>query len=209
MVQHSPSGQTVAYLRVSSQDQSLARQIELVGHVDRTFEEKVSGGSRAGRTALAEMIAYVRAGDRVVAVSMDRLARSLVDLRQIVDELVGKGVTVSFVKERLTFEPGGSDKYADFQLSMLGAVAELERAIIRERQADGIKAAKARGVYKGRARALKDDQVAEIREQIALGVPKAEVARRFGIDRSTLYRALKETAAPVLATGPDSGSLAP
>jgi DNA invertase Pin-like site-specific DNA recombinase len=109
----------------------------------------------------------------------------------------------------LTFEPGGSDKYANFQLAMLGAVAELERAIIRERQADGIKAAKARGVYKGRARALDADRVAEARARIAAGVPKSVVARDLGVGRSSLYRALADSPAPALAAGPDSGSLAP
>ncbi|WP_138413080.1 recombinase family protein [Sinomonas gamaensis] len=194
MLPHSKSGQTVAYLRVSSEDQNLARQVELVGEVHRSFEEKVSGGNREGRAILAEMIAYVRSGDTVVVASMDRLARSLTDLRQLVDELVGKGVAVRFVKERLTFEPGESDKYAQFQLSMLGAVAELERAIIRERQADGIKAARARGVYKGRARALRPEQITQATMQIAAGVPKAEVARRLGVDRTTLYRSLAAAA---------------
>ncbi|WP_138413564.1 recombinase family protein [Sinomonas gamaensis] len=194
MLPHSKGGQTVAYQGASSEDQNLARQVELVGEVDRSFEEKVSGSSREGRAALAQMIAYVRTGDTVVVASMDRLARSLTDLRQLVDELVGKGVAVRFVKERLTFEPGESDKYAQFQLSMLGAVAELERAIIHERQADGIKAAKARGVYKGRARALNSEQVVQALEQIAAGVPKAEVARRLRVDRTTLYRSLAAAA---------------
>lgn len=190
MMQH-PQGQTVAYLRVSSTDQNLARQFELVGDVDKTFQEKVSGKSRDGRAALDEMISYVRAGDTVIIASMDRLARSLTDLRAIVTELVDKGVTVSFIKERLTFEPDHDDKYAAFQLSVLGAVAELERAIILERQKDGIEAAKARGVYKGRVRSLKPSDVAAARQDIAAGVPKAEVARRLGVDRATIYRALR------------------
>jgi DNA invertase Pin-like site-specific DNA recombinase len=88
----------VAYVRVSSLQQSVARQVEAIGPVDRSFEEKVSGGSRKGRTALKEMLAYVRDGDTVVVASMDRLARSLIDLKQIVDELVSKGVRVRFLK---------------------------------------------------------------------------------------------------------------
>ncbi|MDQ4490719.1 recombinase family protein [Sinomonas sp. ASV486] len=183
-------GQTVAYIRVSTLDQNPVRQFEAVGEVDRVFEDRISGGSRDGRTALQEMLGYIRADDLVRVASMDRLARSLIDLKAIVGEIVAKGAAVQFVKERLTFEPGAEDKFAVFQLHVLGAVAELERSLIKERQADGIKAAKARGVYKGRGRALKPAQLTEARQLIADDLPKAEVARRLGVDRSTLYRAL-------------------
>ncbi|WP_336853836.1 recombinase family protein [Sinomonas albida] len=189
-------GQTVAYLRVSSTDQNLDRQFAIIreqidGDLDKTFHEKVSGASRDNRPALAELIGYVREGDTVVVASMDRLARSLVDLQQLVQDILAKGVTVRFLKERLTFEPGKEDKYAEFQLSVLGAVAQLERAIIKERQSDGIRAAKERGVYKGRAKALKPEQLEEARQKLADGDTKAAVARYFGVDRSTLYRSLE------------------
>lgn len=191
-MQREPAGQTVAYVRVSSSDQNLARQLDVVGGVgpDRVFDEKQSGASRDGRTALAEMIGYVREGDTVVVASMDRMARSVVDLNQIVKELVAKGVVVAFLKEGISFSPGDNDPYAEFQLNIMASFAQLERAIARERQADGIRAAKARGAYKGRARALNARQVAEARKLLAEGAQKAAVARRLGVDRSRLYRAL-------------------
>ena len=89
MVQHKT--QIVAYVRVSSMEQNLGRQLEAVGDVDRVFEEKVSGGSRMDRVALLECIRYVREGDVVKVASMDRLARSLTDQREIVDEIHGQG----------------------------------------------------------------------------------------------------------------------
>ena len=98
MVQHKT--QVVAYVQVSSVDQNLGRQLEAVGDVDRVFEEKVSGGSRVDRVALIDCIRYVREGDVVKVASMDPLARSLRDLREIVDEITGKGASVVFVKEQ-------------------------------------------------------------------------------------------------------------
>ncbi|WP_448072073.1 recombinase family protein [Georgenia yuyongxinii] len=142
-------GQRIGYARASSTDQNLARQITALGQVHRLFEEKQSGARRDGRTALAEMIAYAREGDTVVVSSMDRLARSVVDLNQIVGELVTKGLVVEFVNERVTFRPGTTDAFAEFQLNIMASFAQLERAIAKERQAEGIRAAKARGVYAG------------------------------------------------------------
>lgn len=190
MTQH--KGQRIGYARVSSTDQNLARQLATLGEVDRLFEEKQSGAQRAGRTALAELIAYARAGDTVVVSSMDRLARSVVDLNQIVAELIAKDVTVEFLTERTSFRAGTTDPFAEFQLNIMASFAQLERSISKERQAEGIKAAKARGVYKGRTPKLKPEQLAEAHDMIKAGVPKARIARQLGIDRSTLYRALAQ-----------------
>ncbi|MFV0452734.1 MAG: recombinase family protein [Propioniciclava sp.] len=183
-----PRGQTVGYVRVSSDDQNLARQVEALGEVDRLFEEKVSGGSRSQRVALADCIAYVRDGDTVRVASMDRLARSTIDLQQIVDELVAKGARVEFVHEGQTYSRGL------LMLQILGAFAEFERNLIRQRQAEGIRLARAAGKYKGRAKVLSDDQVTWAVERFAAGVPKARVARDLGVDRSTLYRAMRDAA---------------
>lgn len=199
MTQHSP-GQRVGYARVSSTDQNLARQIDIIGDVHRTFEEKVSGASRDGRTALADLIAYVREGDTVVVSEMSRLARSVVDLNQIVAELTAKGVRVEFITERVTFSPGTIDPYSEFQLNLMASFAQLERAITRERQADGIKAAMARGVYKGGKPKLTAAQVAKARELIAAGVPKTKVARDLGVERTTLYRHLKASVSSSMPT---------
>lgn len=184
--------QTVGYVRVSSDDQNLARQLEAIGEVDRIFADKVSGGSRSSRTALDECIKYVRDGDTVRVASMDRLARSLRDMRDIVDEVIAKGAAVHFVKEGQTYSSDTNDALAQLMLHMLAAFAEFERALIRERQAEGIRIAKAEGRYRGRARKLTTSQLDDARQLISSGIPKAEVARRYGVDRSTLHRALAD-----------------
>jgi len=188
MVQHKT--QIVGYVRVSSMEQNLGRQLEAVGDVDRVFEEKVSGGSRVDRTALSECIRYVREGDVVKVASMDRLARSLGDLRDIVDEITGKGASVTFVKEQQTYSRDTDDAIGRLMLNLLGAFAEFERTLIRERQREGIRLAQAAGKYKGRAQKLTAEQLAEAQCLIESGVPKAKIARDLQIDRTTLYRAI-------------------
>ncbi|OFL67441.1 MULTISPECIES: recombinase family protein [unclassified Brevibacterium] len=179
-------GQTVGYVRVSAADQNEARQVEAIGEVDRLFAEKVSGKNVDDRAQLEEMVAYVRDGDVVRVKSPDRLSRSTTDLLSLVKELQGKGVAVEFVDspELNTDTPQG-----EFMLTILAAVAQLERATIRERQAEGIAIAKARGVYE-REQKLTDGQIFSARELIARGVPKAAVARELGVSRQTLYTAL-------------------
>ncbi|ARC55489.1 DNA-invertase hin [Frondihabitans sp. 762G35] len=193
MTQH--KRQSVAYVRVSTADQNLARQLEAIGPVDRVFEEKVSGGSRADRTALAECIRYVRDGDSVRVSSMDRLARSLRDLRDIVDEISAKGASVTFVKEQQTYGADTGDAIGQLMLNLLGAFAEFERSLIRERQSEGIRIAKEAGRYLGRARKLTPEQVGKACGLIDAGIPKTVVARKLGINRATLYRALAQSAA--------------
>ena len=130
-------------------------------------------------------------GGQVLVSSIDRLARSLADLRGIVDELTNKGVTVTFLHENLAFAKDTTDLRADLMLGILGSFAEFERAIIRERQAEGIALAKKAGKYKGRKPALTPDQVAEIKRRTLAGESKAALAREFGVTRPTVYRALK------------------
>jgi len=188
MVQHKT--QTVAYVRVSSVEQNLGRQLEAVGDVDRVFEEKVSGGSRVDRVALIECIRYAREGDVVKVASMDRLARSLGDLRDIVDEITAKGASITFVKEQQTYSRDTDDAVGRLMLNLLGAFAEFERTLIRERQREGIRLAQAAGKYKGRAQKLTAEQLNEAQRLIKSGVPKAKIARDLHIDRTTLYRAI-------------------
>ncbi|EFP57822.1 resolvase, N-terminal domain protein [Dermacoccus sp. Ellin185] len=184
------TGQKVGYARVSSVGQRLDRQVVAIGEVDRLFTDEVSGRSRSDRPGLSAALSWVRAGDELRVASMDRLARSLVDLESIVDELVQRGVAVTFVKERMTFTADASDPFATFQRQLIGAVAELERSLIRERQREGIELAKARGAYRGRVRRLTEEQVKHARDRVEAGAPKAAVARDLSCSRRTLYDAL-------------------
>ena len=184
------TGQKIGSARVSSKDQNLDRQLAALKKekVFRIFTDTVSGSSTQ-RPGLDGALNYVRAGDQLIVVSMDRLARSLIDLHRLVDELTERGVSVKFLKEGQTYSLDSSP-VAKLMLGLLGSVAEFERSIIRERQAEGIAKAKARGVYKGRAKVLNEEQVVQAREWVSEGVPKTEVARRLGIGRTTLYKYL-------------------
>lgn len=136
-------------------------------------------------------MAYVCNGDELVVSSIDRLARSLTGLRDIVDELTDKGVTVTFLHEHLTFAKDATDPRADLMLGILGSSAEFEWAIIRERRAEGIALAKKAGKCNGRKPTLTSEQVAEIKRRVLAGELKEALAREFGVTRPTVYRALK------------------
>lgn len=178
-------GQTVGYVRVSTTDQNPARQLEAIGTVDRLFAEKISAKS-TDRPQLQAMLAYVRSGDVVKVKSPDRLARSTTDLLTLVNHLKNKDVQIQFI-DQPALNTGSAQ--GEFMLTILGAVAQLERATIRERQAEGIALARARGVY-DRTPKLSADQIEQARRSIAEGVPKARVARDLGVSRQTLYTAL-------------------
>jgi len=182
-------GQRIGYVRVSSVDQNPERQLE--GElVDRTFTDRVSG-KNTDRPQLLEMLAYVREGDYVVVHSMDRLARNLDDLRSLVREMTHKGVAVEFLHEHLTFT-GEDTPMANLLLSMMGAFAEFERSLIKERQLEGIALAKQRGAYKGRKKALTATDVEQIKVRLAEpGAKKAVIAREWGISRETLYKYIR------------------
>jgi DNA invertase Pin-like site-specific DNA recombinase len=175
----------VGYRRVSSIDQSLERQD--LGTTDKVFEEKLSGGSASDRPALQEMIGWVREGDLVVVHSIDRLARNLADLLGIVTTLNNKGVSIKFLKDNLTFPPEGTDGASKLYLSILGAVAEFERSIIKQRQREGIDKAKAAGVYKGRKATIDKDRILELHQQ---GLSTYKIAEAMEISRMTVHRAL-------------------
>ena len=178
-------GQRVGYIRVSSVGQNPGRQLDGV-ELDRVFTDTVSGKS-ADRPQLAAMLAYVRDGDTVVVHSMDRLARNLDDLRRIVLGLTERGVHIVFVKENLTFT-GEDSPMSNLLLSVMGAFAQFERELIRERQREGIAIAKREGKYTGRKPSLSPTRAAELRRRVADGDSKAALAREFGISRDTLYR---------------------
>ena len=173
-------GQRIGYIRVSSLDQNPERQLEHV-MVDRQFCDKASGKD-IQRPELERLLAFVREGDTVVVHSMDRLARNLDDLRRLVQNLTQRGVRIEFVKESLTFT-GEESPMANLMLSVMGAFAEFERALIRERQREGISLAKQRGAYRGRKKALSPEQVAELQRRATAGEQKATLAREFSISR--------------------------
>lgn len=180
-------GQRIGYVRVSSFDQNPDRQLEQL-EVDRVFTDNASG-KNTERPQLRELLAYVREGDTIVVHSMDRLARNVDDLRRIVNTETKRGVCIQFLKENLVFT-GEDSPLANLMLSLLGAVAQFERDLIRERQREGIALAKERGVYLGRRKALAPERVAELRRRAA-GEKKAALAREFGISRETLYQYLR------------------
>jgi DNA invertase Pin-like site-specific DNA recombinase len=178
-------GQRIGYIRVSTLDQHVDRQLEGI-EVDKTFIDKASGKDTK-RPQLELLLSFARSGDTVVVHSMDRLARNLDDLRRIVQTLTARGVRIEFVKEHLSFT-GDDSPMASLMLSVMGAFAEFERALINERQREGIALAKQRGAYKGRKKSLSQAAVAQLRERLTTGISKAQAAREFGISRQTLYQ---------------------
>jgi DNA invertase Pin-like site-specific DNA recombinase len=178
-------GKRVGYIRVSSIDQNTGRQLD-GADLDKTFTDKASGKD-AQRPQLQAAFDYLRDGDILVVHSMDRLARNLDDLRRIVTELTDRGVQVQFAKEGMLFT-GEDSAMSKLLLSVMGAFAEFERSLLRERQREGIAIAKKAGVYKGRKPSLTPERVTQLRARVAAGEKKAALAREFGISRETLYQ---------------------
>ena len=179
----------VGYIRVSSFDQKTDRQLDGI-KLDQVFIDKASGKD-IQRPELEKLLAYVRTGDAIVVHSMDRLARNLDNLRQLVHKFTSRGVRVQFIKEGLTFT-GEDSPMSTLLLSVMGAFAEFERALIRERQREGIELAKKRGAYRGRKKMLTTEQIKKIKERVTAGEMKSKIAKDFGISRETLYQYLKE-----------------
>lgn len=188
----------VGYIRVSTLDQRTDRQLEGI-ELDRVFEDRVSGKNMKDRPQLAELIKYVREGDEVFVHSMDRLARNLEDLLQIVRMLTDKGVKISFLKENLSFDPDqAAAPMLKLILSVMGAVAEFERSLILERQREGIALAKERGAYKGRVQKVTPALLTQARELLAAGYSASATAKELGVSRASLYRWFKEAGEPLL-----------
>lgn len=175
----------VGYRRTSTIDQNLDRQ-ELPG-AEKIFEEKLSGAN-ANRPALQEMIEFCREGDQVLIHSIDRLARNLGDLLNIIEKLNGKGVTVKFLTEGLSFSANSNDSFAKLQLQILASFAEFERAIAKRRQAEGIAKAKMRGIYKGRPASIDAKKIHQLRED---GHTVSSIAEKMNVSRMSVYRALR------------------
>lgn len=180
----------VGYRRVSTLDQNTARQLEGVP-LDKIFTDHASGKDTA-RPQLQAALEWTREGDRLVVHSMDRLCRNLGDLRQTVESLTSRGVEVEFVKEGMVFS-GDDTPMAKFMLNIMGSFAELERAMILERQREGVALAKKAGRYKGRSPAIRsaNGKRAEFEKMLSEKLSVAEIARRLNVSRQTIYSELK------------------
>lgn len=179
------------YARVSGTDQNLAGQEAAlrVAGCEVIRSEKKSGTTREGRGELRTLLDFLRAGDTLMVTRIDRLARSIGDLQSIVQELKGKGVALKAAEQPIDTGSAAGKAFLD----MLGVFAEFETNLRRERQMEGIAAAKSRGVYKGRRPKL---DIAEIQRLRAEGIGPTEIARRLGIGRASVYRALASGARP-------------
>lgn len=176
----------VGYVRVSSVGQSLEVQEDLLRQAgcEKVYAEKKSGKTATDRKALQDALGYVREGDTLVVTRLDRLARSIMDLRQIVDELSVKGVTFRCLQQGAIDTTRSDSKLL---LNILASFAEFEADIRSERQRDGIEKAKAKGVYKGRPKSI---DPAEVRQLHSTGLGPTEIANKLGIGRASVYRAL-------------------
>lgn len=183
----------LGYRRVSTADQNLDNQ--QLKNIDKMFEDKLSGRD-TDRPGLKKLIEYAREGDTVVVHSIDRLARSTVDLIGIVQTLTDRGATVVFERENLRFSNSDSDPSAKLMLTVFAAIGTFERELMKQRQRAGIEKAKAKGKYQGRKRSVDWD---EVREAVAGGMSKAEAARVFGISRVQVYRILSKASGAVRA----------
>lgn len=181
-------GATVGYIRVSTAGQNTDRQLDGVP-LDKVFEDRAGGGD-ARRPQLDACLEYLREGDTLVVHSGDRLARNLEDLQRLVRVVTEKGAAVRFLKEGLTFGGEDAGPMQTLMFQMLGAFAQFERALIRERQREGIALAKKEGRPLGRRKSMTEDQVRLMKERVARGESKKDVAAALGISRQTLYRYL-------------------
>ncbi len=179
------TGQNVGYLRVSSAEQNIERQLDGI-KLDRTFIDRLSGKD-TNRPQLEACMRHLRKGDVLHIHSMDRLARNLDDLRKIVKELTARGVVVEFHKESLKFT-GEDSPMSCLLLSIMGSFADFERSLILERQKEGIAIAKAKGIYKGRKKALNPEQVLLLLQKIDSSEKITTIAKEFGVSRETVYQ---------------------
>ncbi len=182
------SGKHIGYVRVSTVEQNTVRQLDGV-ELDRVFADRCSGKDTQ-RPALRQCLEYLRDGDTLHVHEISRLARNMGDLQKLVDDLTAREVTVVFHKENLVFDGGKASSMTKLLFHIMGAFAEFERDMIRERQAEGIAKAKAAGKYRGGKEKLNAEQVAELQKLHGMGVSVAKLARDFGLSRQSVYRYL-------------------
>lgn len=179
----------IGYIRVSSYDQHTDRQLDGIS-LQKVYTDMISGKD-TNRPELQDCLASLKCGDTLHVHSIDRLTRNLQDLLSLLSEMADRGVTVRFHKEKLTFS-SDSSPFQKLHLHIIGAVAEFERAFIRERQREGIAIAKAKGKYKGRKRVLSQEQMEDIARRISVREPVSRIAAEYGVSRQTIYRCLRQ-----------------
>ncbi len=184
----------IGYIRVSTESQNTARQLENVS-LDKVFEDKISS-SKPHRPALADCLSYLREGDTLHVHSIDRLARNLVELQTIVQELTKRGIIVIFHSENISFGNNSSGNklmaMQELLFQILGAFAQFERNLIRERQQEGIERAKKEGRHLGRPRKLSPKDKEKIRKQHEDGTSPTKLAEEYSVNVSTVYNVLKK-----------------
>lgn len=176
----------IGYARVSTQDQSTDVQVVALqaAGCDVIREEKASGTTTEGRTELATILDFIRAGDSLVVTRVDRLARSIADLQSIVATIRAKGAALACTEQPIDTSTAAGKCFLD----MLGVFAELETNLRKERQLEGIAKAKAAGIYKGRKREIDATEVKRLHDQ---GFGATDIAQRLGIGRASVYRVLR------------------
>jgi len=179
-------GQVYGYARVSTTEQDVTVQLAALkaAGCDVIRSEKVSGASRTGREELETLMSFLRAGDTLIVTRIDRLARSIGDLQDIVRELKAKGVAMKATEQPIDTSTAAGKAFLD----MLGVFAEFETNLRKERQLEGIAQAKANGVYKGRKQTIDVEAVRVLKAQ---GLGGSEIAKRLGIGRASVYRVLE------------------
>jgi DNA invertase Pin-like site-specific DNA recombinase len=178
----------IGYIRVSTVEQNTVRQLDGI-ELDKVFIEHASGSTK-NRDQLIAMLEYMRDGDIVHVHSIDRLARNLSDLKELVNAMIGKGVTVKFHKEGMTFNSDKSDSMSNLMFNILGSFAEFERELMLERQREGIAKAKEQGKYKGRTKSVDADAIRNAMRKE--GASFRKVAKELGVSLSTVQRAMKD-----------------
>ena len=186
------------YARVSTTDQDLTIQLEALRRAgaEAIHQEKRSGTTKEGRAALATLLAALQPGDVLMVTRVDRLARSIGDLQDIVRTLKACGVALRATEQPIDMTTAAGKCFLD----MLGVFAEFETNLRKERQLEGIAKAKAAGVYKGRKPSIPVDEVKALR---AAGKGATEIAEELGIARKSVYRALERQANAKAACRPD------
>ena len=181
----------IAYIRVSSEGQNTSRQDQQIEElcVDKVFTEKASGRNITDRPQFQLMLEYAREDDHIYCADLTRWGRSLIDIKTTISDLTKRSVSVTFLKENLTFT-GKDEPMSNLLLGILSSLAEWERSVIKSRQMEGVRIAQQNNVYKercGRKPKLTKEQINEVKQRVAAGEARANVAKEYGVSRQTVY----------------------